>query len=64
MPATGPAPIYLTILRKGDLNIVDLAEVGSLIARSETQAGQTRFKGLEIRGVERGRESATRPACV
>jgi tetratricopeptide (TPR) repeat protein len=32
-----PPPIHLTILRKGDTNIVDLAEVGSLIPRSETQ---------------------------
>ncbi|MBM4269404.1 MAG: hypothetical protein FJ144_22825, partial [Deltaproteobacteria bacterium] len=31
------APIQLTILRQGDTNIVDLAEVGSLIARSETE---------------------------
>jgi TolB-like protein len=32
-----PDPIHLTILRKGDTHIVDLAEVGSLIPRSETQ---------------------------
>lgn len=32
-----PPPIHLTILRKGDTNIVDLAEVGSLIPHSETQ---------------------------
>lgn len=32
-----PTPIRLTILRKGDTNIIDLAEVGSLIPRSETQ---------------------------
>lgn len=30
-------PIHLTILRKGDTHIVDLAEVGSLIPRGETQ---------------------------
>jgi hypothetical protein len=30
-------PIYLTILRKGDTNIIDLAEVGVLIPRSETR---------------------------
>ncbi|MBI3302967.1 MAG: CHAT domain-containing protein, partial [Deltaproteobacteria bacterium] len=29
--------MHLTILRKGDTNIVDLAEVGSVIPRSETQ---------------------------
>ena len=28
--------IYLTILRRGDTNIVDLAEVSSIIPRSET----------------------------
>ncbi len=32
-----PPPIYLTILRKGDVNIIDLAEVGVLIPRSETR---------------------------
>src|SRR5439155_12285132 len=37
MPTTGQPPIYLTILRKGDLNLIDLAEVGALIPRSETQ---------------------------
>ncbi len=30
-------PIYLTILRKGDTNIIDLAEMGALIPRSETR---------------------------
>src|SRR3989442_1047784 len=37
MPTTSQPPIYLTILRKGDLNLIDLAEVGALIPRSETQ---------------------------
>jgi TolB-like protein/ketosteroid isomerase-like protein len=37
MPAMAQSPIHLTILRKGDTHIVDLAEVGSLIPRSETQ---------------------------
>jgi hypothetical protein len=46
MPAAGPAPIYLTILRKGDLNIVDLAEVGALIARSETQVDEAFLQEL------------------
>lgn len=36
-----PDPIHLTILRKGDTHIVDLAEVGSLIPRSETQVDST-----------------------
>lgn len=30
------APIQLTVLRQGELNVVDLAELGSLIPRSET----------------------------
>jgi hypothetical protein len=29
--------LSLTILRKGDTNIIDLAEMGSLIPRSETR---------------------------
>ncbi len=32
-----PSSISLTILRKGDTNIIDLAEMGSLIPRSETR---------------------------
>ncbi|HEY1416644.1 MAG TPA: hypothetical protein VGF41_02030, partial [Myxococcaceae bacterium] len=36
MPDRSCTPIQLTILRQGDLNIVDLAELGSLIPRSET----------------------------
>lgn len=30
-----PPPIYLTILRQGDANLIDLAEMGTLIPRSE-----------------------------
>ena len=37
MRDSGPPPIHLTILRKGDVNIVDFAEMGSIIPRSETQ---------------------------
>jgi CHAT domain-containing protein/TolB-like protein len=37
MQNSGSPPIHLTILRKGDVNIVDLAEMGSVIPRSETQ---------------------------
>ncbi|MBM4268522.1 MAG: CHAT domain-containing protein [Deltaproteobacteria bacterium] len=33
----GENPIHLTIHRRGDVNIVDLAEVGALIPRSEVQ---------------------------
>jgi hypothetical protein len=40
------APIYLTILRKGDINIVDLAEVGSLIPRSEARVEDTFLQEL------------------
>ena len=36
MPDRLRTPIQLTILRQGDLNIVDLAERGSLIPRSQT----------------------------
>jgi hypothetical protein len=36
VPEPPRTPIQLTILRQGDLNIVDLAELGSLIPRSET----------------------------
>lgn len=36
MPDPPPPPIQLTILRQGSLNLVDLAELGSLIPRSET----------------------------
>lgn len=35
--AEGSPPIYLTILRKGDTHIIDLASVDPLIPRSETQ---------------------------
>src|SRR5215831_9270 len=37
MSARVQPSIHLTILRKGDTNIVDLDEVDSLIPRSETQ---------------------------
>ncbi len=37
MPDGSRSAIHLTILRQGDLNLVDLAERGSLIPRSQTQ---------------------------
>lgn len=37
MQSTDRHPIHLTILRRGDTNIVDLDEVDALIPRSETQ---------------------------
>jgi hypothetical protein len=37
MPITPQSPIALTILRRGDMLLVDVAELGSLIPRSETQ---------------------------
>lgn len=37
MATRSSSPIHLTILRRGDTNIIDLDEVGSLIPRSETQ---------------------------
>src|SRR5439155_26015085 len=46
MPTTGQPPIYLTILRKGDLNLIDLAEVGALIPRSETQVDEAFLQEL------------------
>lgn len=41
-----PPPIYLTILRKGDTNIIDLVETGSLIPRSETQVNEAFLREL------------------
>src|SRR5438874_11552759 len=46
MPTTGQPPIYLTILRRGDLNLIDLAEVGALIPRSETQVDEAFLQEL------------------
>src|SRR5437762_12422770 len=46
MGTTGQPPIYLTILRRGDLNIIDLAEVGALIPRSETQVEEVFLQEL------------------
>ena len=37
MSFTAQSPISLTILRRGDMLLVDVAELGSLIPRSETQ---------------------------
>ncbi len=37
MSFTAQPPISLTILRRGDMLLVDVAELGSLIPRSETQ---------------------------
>src|SRR5262245_36015562 len=31
------SPIYLTILRQGEINLIDLAETGAVIPRSETR---------------------------
>lgn len=41
MQSTDRPPIHLTILRRGDTNIVDLDEVDALIPRSETQVDST-----------------------
>jgi tetratricopeptide (TPR) repeat protein len=46
MGAMGQPPIHLTILRKGDTNIVDLDEVASLIPRSETQVDEIFLREL------------------
>jgi len=59
VPEPPRTPIQLTILRQGDLNIIDLAELGSLIPRSETQvdddflrelASETARLGAAVRG--------------
>ncbi|MGH8010095.1 MAG: CHAT domain-containing protein, partial [Candidatus Binatia bacterium] len=60
----GTAPIYLTILRKGDTHIIDLAAVDPLIPRSETRVEQgflddicaemERVAGLYASGRSRG----------
>jgi hypothetical protein len=59
------SPIYLTILRKGDISIIDLAEVGSIIPRSETQVDDAflrelaaEVEGLVIPGYGRGEAHA------
>ncbi len=41
-----PPPIVLTILRKGDVNIIDLAEMGVLIQRSEIHVPDTFLQEL------------------
>jgi tetratricopeptide (TPR) repeat protein len=46
MQATDRHPIHLTILRRGDTNIVDLDEVDALIPRSETQVDGTFLQEL------------------
>jgi hypothetical protein len=61
--APAPAAIQLTILRRGDLNIVDLAEVGSLIPRSETEVDARFLAELSeemahLAGAARGRSDA------
>ena len=40
------SPISLTILRRGETNIIDLAEVGALIPRSETRVEDTFLQEL------------------
>jgi adenylate cyclase len=40
------SPISLTILRRGETNIIDLAEVGALIPRSETRVQDTFLREL------------------
>src|SRR5262249_18313464 len=46
VPDRSRTPIQLTILRQGDLNIVDLAELGSLIPRSETHVDDDFLRDL------------------
>jgi len=46
MTVAAPSPIHLTILRRGDTNIIDLDEVDALIPRSETQVDNTFLQEL------------------
>jgi len=46
MTAAASSPIHLTILRRGDTNIIDLDEVDALIPRSETQVDNTFLQEL------------------
>src|SRR5688572_25304540 len=46
MSARVSSPIHLTILRRGDTNIIDLDEVDALIPRSETQVDSTFLQEL------------------
>src|SRR5262245_59123300 len=61
-----PPPISLTILRKGDTNIVDLAEVGALIPLSETRVDDAFLQEVsaEIRSVARPGYSRGESAAV
>lgn len=60
-------PIYLTILRQGDTNIIDLAETDPLIRRSETQIDEAFLHDLAAEvarivtpGYRRGSDRAAR----
>ena len=46
MSTVASPPIYLTILRRGETNIIDLAEVGALIPRSETRVDNSFLQEL------------------
>src|SRR5262249_11652702 len=46
VPDPASSPIQLTILRQGALNVVDLAELGSLIPRSETHVDDAFLRDL------------------
>jgi adenylate cyclase len=46
MASAAPSPISLTILRRGETNIIDLAEVGALIPRSETHVADAFLQEL------------------
>src|SRR5262245_22447403 len=46
MASAVPSPISLTILRRDDMLLVDVAEVGALIPRSETRVEDTFLQEL------------------
>jgi tetratricopeptide (TPR) repeat protein len=62
VPAPSSLPIQLTILRQGELNIVDLAEVGSLIPRSETHVDTAFLRELAAEMRHLGAAQGTRGA--
>ena len=46
MASAPPSPISLTILRRDDMLLVDVAEVGALIPRSETRVADSFLQEL------------------
>jgi tetratricopeptide (TPR) repeat protein len=59
VPDPKSLPIQLTILRQGELNIIDLAAVGSLSPRSETRVDDAFLRDLAAEMRHLGRVSGT-----